>query len=149
VYGVTFITLGNLAGNSIALGIYVLQAAGYHSDHLPAAAARGLAIAALTLSCVIHAVWRRGGIMLNNILAFLKVILLLSIVVLGLAAIAGVSFGHGKVDAANLDPHTSFSNPRSDVVSYMDSIPFIIYSLHGFKQPFYVSQFSFHLMTPC
>jgi hypothetical protein len=133
-----FIVLGNASGNAIAFGIFVLQAAGYDSDHLSAAAVRGLALAALTAACLLHGSWRRGGILLNNLVACLKVLILLAIIGIGFAALAGASFGHGKTDATNLAPHTSFNNPTSNTASYADSFLYVVWS-YNFKQPFYVS----------
>ena len=148
MYGVIFVILGNRTGNSIALGMYVMEAAGY-STNSEAPAVRALALAALTFACLIHAVWRRGGIVLNNIMATIKVLILLGIIGIGFAASAGASFGHGPVHGKtldtktgqlrpNFDTHASFANSRSDVASYASSLLFIVYSYGGFDQPFYV-----------
>lgn len=88
--------LGNRTGNAIAFGLYVMEAAGY-STNSEAPAVRGLALAAMTFACLIHASWRKGGIMLNNIVASIKVLILLAIIGIGFAASAGASFGHGPV----------------------------------------------------
>ena len=85
------VILGNLSGNAIAFGLYTLEAAGITGDD---AAVRGLAIASLTFACVLHAVWRKGGIVLNNLLAFMKVSMLLAIIIIGFAVAAGASFGN-------------------------------------------------------
>ena len=136
MYGVMFIILGNLSGNAIVLGTYVLQAAGQPDNP---SAVRGLAVAALTVACLLHALWRKGGILLNNGLAFMKVAILLLIIVLGFAALGGASFGHGSIKTSNFETNTSFSHPRSDAASYADSFLYVVYSFSGFEQPFNVS----------
>ncbi|KAL8786036.1 MAG: hypothetical protein Q9213_003019 [Squamulea squamosa] len=139
MYGVIFVILGNLAGNAIAMGQYVMQAAGApDSPH----AVRGIAVAALTGACLIHGVWRNGGILLNNVLALIKVLTLMSVIIIGFAVAGGASFGNGPVgkDAikANFDTHKSFVRPSDDAGSYARSIVYVVYSYSGFKQPFYV-----------
>ena len=141
MYGLVFVVLGNLAGNAVALGQYVMRAAG---DPDNTHAIRGLAVAALTAACLIHGLWRKGGIVLNNVLALIKVLILMAVIVIGFAVAAGASFGNGSVGKAavkaNFDIHKSFQDPKGDVGSYARSIVYIVYSYSGFKQPFYVSQ---------
>ena len=147
MYGVIYVILGNLSGNAIAFGYYVLNAAGIEG-HAPAA--RGLAIGCLTVACLLHASWRNGGIMVNNALACLKMLILLAVIGIGFAASAGAKFGHGPVHGDTIDPITgkvtsnfdtssSFAHPRHDAASYTDSILFIVYTFSGYEQPFYVS----------
>lgn len=149
IFAVIYVILGNLSGNAIAFGTYVLEAAGIEGHH---SAVRGLAVACLTAACLLHASWRKGGIFVNNLLALLKVLILLAVIGIGFAASAGASFGHGPVHGETIDPtsgkatpnfntHTSFAHARKDTASYADSILFIIYTFSGYEQPFYVSQF--------
>lgn len=88
--------------------------------------------------------------MVNNLLAMMKVLILLAVIIIGFAASAGASFGHGPVHGetmnptthemtSNFDTHSSFSDPRRDTASYADSMIFIIHTYSGFEQPFYVS----------
>lgn len=146
MYGVIYVILGNLSGNAIAFGIYVMEAAGIKGHD---SAIRGLAIASLTFACLLHASWRRGGIVVNNTLALLKVLVLLAIIIMGFAASAGASFGHGAVHGkttnptthkatSNFDIHSSFPGGRSDTAGYADSLLFVVYTYSGYEQPFYV-----------
>ncbi|MCJ1286908.1 hypothetical protein MMC26_006254 [Xylographa opegraphella] len=136
VYGVLFIVLGNLSGNAIGFGSYIMEAAALPNHD---AAIRGLAIAALTTACLLHAISRKGGIYLNNAFAFMKVAVLLLIIVAGLAKLGGASLGSGSaVPTNNFDIHTSFSQPRKDVPSYATSFVYALYPYTGFMQPFYV-----------
>ena len=154
MYGIIFVILGNRAGNAIAFGIYVMQAA--DRDASPAEI-RAVAVAILTAACMVHWLWRRGGIFLNNLLAVLKASILLAIIVIGFAAAAGASFGHGKVQGNTIDPdtsrstsnfnvHSSFTHGSTSTASYANAIIFIIYSYGGFEQPFYVSN-TFSIIT--
>ncbi len=146
MFGLVFIILGNRAGNAIAFGIYVMQAAGQTGSQ---SAILGLAVAAATSACLLHYLWRRGGIFLINVFAVMKVMILVGIIVLGFSASAGASFGHGKVHGETINPHTSqpqsnfdthssFLNARNDASSYANCIIFILYAYGGFEQPFYV-----------
>ena len=94
MYGVIYVILGNLSGNAIAFGLYVMEAAGVAGN---ASAVRALAVASLTFACILHALWRKGGIVLNNLLACFKVSLLLAIIVIGFAMSAGASFGNVRI----------------------------------------------------
>ena len=111
MYGVIYITLGNLSGNSIAFGLYVMDAAGVTGND---SAVRGLAVMALTFACVLHALWRKGGIVLNNLLAVVKVSTLLAIIVIGFASSAGASFGNVRIVWNGLLPldDPKFQGPR-------------------------------------
>lgn len=154
-----FVILGNRAGNALAFGIYAMKAAG--QTNASPSTVRGVAVAAATLACLVHYLWRRGGILLINIFAILKVLILLSIIVLGFSASAGASFGRGKVQGVTYNPglgrnttnfnvHTSFIGAQHDVSSYAYSFIFIIYSYGGFEQPFYVSiRKSIHINHIC
>ncbi|KAL8836843.1 MAG: hypothetical protein Q9176_006077 [Flavoplaca citrina] len=139
MYGVLFIVLGNLTGNAIAMGQYIMQAAGAPDSP---EAVRGIAVAALTGACLIHGIWRHGGIILNNVLAIIKVVTLMAVIVIGFAAAGGANLGNGPVGKAsvkaNFDTNKSFVRPSDDAGSYARSIVYVVYSYGGFKQPFYV-----------
>ena len=146
MYGVVYVILGNLSGNAIAFGIYVLEAAGIEGHD---AAVRGLAVAALTAASLLHGAWRHGGIIVNNTLASLKVLVLVAVICIGFAASAGANFGHGAVHGetvdhgkvtSNFDTHSSFAHARHDAASYADSLIYVICTFSGYEQPFYVSR---------
>ena len=99
-------------------------------------AVRILAITALTFACLVHVLSRKGGILLNNVLAFVKIVILIFIIVLGFAALGGVSFGNGRIQTSNFSTKESFSGSRGDVASYTDSFVYVMYAFSGFQQPF-------------
>ena len=121
------------------MGQYIMQAAGAADSP---DAVRGIAVAALTGACLIHGLWRNGGIVLNNVLALIKVLTLLAVIVIGFAVAGGANLGNGPVGKAaiqaNFDTHQSFVRPSGDFGSYARSIVYVVYSYSGFKQPFYV-----------
>jgi len=144
MYGIVFIILGNLSGNAIAFGLYVMAAAG--NDDPSRGSVIGLAIGALTFACLVHAASRRGGLLLNNIFAVLKVAILLIIIILGFIRSRGYSFGGhaASVNAKdfpthNFDLNKSFKGDGQNAPSFADSLLFIVYTYSGFEQPFYVS----------
>src|SRR5271156_4483956 len=140
MYGIVFIILGNLSGNAIAFGIYVMSTAGY--DDPSRGSVIGLAIGALSCACLVHIASRRGGIILNNIFAVLKVAILLIIIILGFIRSRGYTFGHANPDnfpTHNFDLNKSFKGDGQNVPSFADALLFIVFTNSGFKQPFYVS----------
>jgi amino acid transporter len=141
MYGIVFIILGNLSGNAIAFGIYVMSAAGY--DDPPRSSVIGLAIGALSCACLVHAASRRGGIILNNIFAVLKVAILLLIIILGFIRSQGYTFGgHANTNdfpTYNFDLNKSFKGDMQNAPSFANALMLSIFSYSGFKQPFYVS----------
>lgn len=152
IFGWIYIILGNLSGNAVAFGIYICQAADIEGrDPL----VRGLAVVCLTAACLLHASWRKGGIIVNNLLAIMKVLVLVAIIIIGFAASAGASFGHGPVHGETVDPktqsktsnfstHSSFAFASNDPASYAESLLYIIFTYSGYEQPFYVSRHVLH-----
>lgn len=132
MFGIPFIIMGNLAGNAITFGMYMMHACIGDEDP-PEGAVTGWAIAALTLPVVINAISRRGGLLLNNTFAVAKVAILLVIVVLGLANARGEK---GALENFRVD--RSFADAKHDLASYAHSLMFTVYSFSGFEQPFYV-----------
>ena len=148
MYAVICITMGNLSGNCIAFGIYVLQAAGINEGH--DSIVRALAVVCMTAACLLHATTRQGGIYTIIVMTIFKVCILLAIIGIGFAAMGGKTYGYGLVHGetitssitqtgpANLDPHVSFVHARRDFASYANSILFVLYTFSGNEQPFYV-----------
>ncbi|MCJ1313553.1 hypothetical protein MMC25_007232 [Agyrium rufum] len=136
MYGVVFVILGNLSGNAVAFGTYVMVAAG--NQEPSRGASIGLSIGALTAACLLHVCSRRGGIFLNNVFAMLKVGILLTIIIIGFAVAGGAKFGGVSSQSENFAISKSFAHPRKDVVSYTDSMLYVVYTYSGFEQPFYI-----------
>lgn len=132
VYGIMFITVGNLARNAIAFGSYTTVAVEYSNNQHPAIT-RSLATLALAMTCLLYVSWREGGILVNNALAIAKASVLFLIIGLGFAALGGASFGHDPIRASNFDDHMSPPGSRGDISSYARSLLYVLYSYGGFK----------------
>lgn len=149
MYGVIYVVLGNLTGNTIAFGTYFLEAVGISGggDSLT----RGLAVLCMTAACLLHAGYRQGGIYTIVVIGIFKVCILVAIIVIGFVAMAGKSFGYGSAHGetivnatsqtgpSNLAASTSFSHAKKDFASYANAILLVIYTYSGNEQPFYVS----------
>lgn len=124
-----------MAGNCLIFGIRVLEAA---EKPVTNRAVRGLAIGAATFACGIHAISRRGGIVLGNIFALVKVCMLLMMIIIGIAAWGGAFEGQTYVQE-NMAAKNAFSNPASDSYGYVKAFLSMIFAWSGFDQPNYVS----------
>ncbi|KAF7506036.1 hypothetical protein GJ744_012283 [Endocarpon pusillum] len=135
LYGIVFLILGNLSGNAIQLGVYVMAAAGHENPTKAKGPVIGIAILALTLAVLVHVCSRRGGIVLNNIFAVFKVSLVVVMILLGILHRAGVNLGGSKTQNRNFS--RPFANTSTSLSNYVDCLIYILYTFSGFKQPFY------------
>ncbi len=136
MYGIVFILLGNLSGNAISFGNYVMIAA--NRQNASRADIIGLAIAALSVAILLHICSRRGGIFINNLFTVVKVLILIAIIVMGFIKAGGHKLGGADKATDNFSPPNSFRSSRRGVADYADSFLYIIYAYSGFEQPFYV-----------
>ncbi|KAK2616568.1 hypothetical protein QQS21_000391 [Conoideocrella luteorostrata] len=83
LFGISFIFVGNMASNCIDCAARLMQIAypDTNENDFSQGAIRGIAILIATVTCFIHAFSRRGGILLNNAFAVIKVLILVSIIV--------------------------------------------------------------------
>ncbi|KAH7057266.1 amino acid permease-domain-containing protein [Macrophomina phaseolina] len=136
VYGLLFIIIGNMAGNSIAFGNYILLAAGQENPNK--GAVRGIALGVITFTCLLHGMWRKGGIWLNNIFAVLKVATLVFIIIVGFCALGG-TFGEKANNAkTNYAIDQSFSSTSNSSYGYAEGFLAVIFAYTGFSQSNYV-----------
>ncbi|KAJ4387446.1 hypothetical protein N0V93_008038 [Gnomoniopsis smithogilvyi] len=134
LFGISFIVLGNMAGNCVAFALYVLRAAGYQGDDLNIGNIRGLALGVAICSCFIHAISRRGGIVLNNTLAMFKIAVLVMII------ITAIVVSKQKPEYNRWDENTGAGvfNKKGEVSGYASAFLSIIFAYSGFEQPNYV-----------
>jgi amino acid permease len=125
-----------MAGNCLIFGIRVLQAA---NAPVTNSAVRGIAISAATVACLIHSFSRRGGIVLGNIFAFIKVLILLLIIITGICAWAG-AFHTTTYATDNMSLNYAFANSSNDSYGYTQAFLAVIFAWSGFDQPNYVSR---------
>jgi len=83
LFGISFICIGNMAGNCINCALRLMQAASPKKSEadFSQATIRGIAILIAIVPCLIHAFSRRGGILLNNTLAIIKVFILIFVII--------------------------------------------------------------------
>lgn len=133
VYAFVFISVGNTAGNALTFAENFLMMAGAGQDP-NFEVVRGVAVGVITLACLLHTTWRAGGIAVNNVLAIIKVGILLVVIGSGFAAYAGAfptvkqqnSFSSGA-DWAPVKPH-----------GYAQAFLYIVFSYGGCMNANYV-----------
>ena len=103
----------------------------------------GIAISGTTVAILLHVCSRRGGIFMNNVFASTKVLLVISMILMGLLQGWGVKIGNKTSTVAkdnlmppdSMDTHDGYAGNVSD---YSNSLLYVLYSYVGFEQPFYV-----------
>ncbi|RSL89285.1 hypothetical protein CEP51_001288 [Fusarium floridanum] len=146
LYGISFICIGNMAGNCINCALRLMEAANpkLEPDKLDEGKIRGIAIVIAIFPCLIHAFSRRGGILLNNLLAFIKVLMLIFMII-ATWAVAGRPLGVRGLPDSNMNNSTSTSNFSNETLNsssegkaYAQAFLSIIFAFSGFDQPNYV-----------
>ena len=128
---VVIVVLGASGANCIAFGEYILLAAG--NANPTQWQIRGIALAALTFSCLLHVLFPKTGIRLLNILGMFKIVLLLLVVFAGFAALSG----HLKVPKPDNFSNT-FENSSADAYDYITAINNILFTYAGWQSANYV-----------
>ncbi|RSL66847.1 hypothetical protein CEP53_003217 [Fusarium sp. AF-6] len=146
LYGISFICIGNMAGNCINCALRLVEAANPEMDpsKFDEGKIRGIAIVIAIFPCLIHAFSRRGGILLNNLLAFIKVLMLIFMII-ATWAVAGGPLGVRGLPESNINNSTSASNSSNETPisssegkAYAQAFLSIIFAFSGFDQPNYV-----------
>ena len=128
IFGIAFVLFAHVSGNALAFGQSIFAAA----DKIPSnGEVRGVAMVATTLACVIHSISRRAGIWLSNILAFLKVIILVVTIAIGFCAYHGI---FGEQDTTDLSPEASFKNVTASPYSFANGFLEILFAYAGWNQ---------------
>lgn len=136
LFGVAFISLGNMAGNCISFATRVLQAANIEDPSN--GTVRGIAIGIATLTCFIHTFSRRGGLWLNNVFAIIKMLLLLLIIITAIVVAAGGLPNTRNEFSNNTKTSESFANASDDANGYAHAFLAILFGFSGFEQPNFV-----------
>ncbi|KAK3934215.1 amino acid transporter [Diplogelasinospora grovesii] len=133
-FGIPFIVFGNLAGNAIQFGIFMMVAINptCQSDECRSQAGVVLwAIFVLTACSMVNVATREFSIRLNNLFAFVKVAFIV------VMAFVGIIYGSAKGDGCR---QITFAN-QGDGGSFGDVVMalfFAMYPYGGYEQPFYV-----------
>ncbi|KAF2770771.1 high affinity methionine permease [Teratosphaeria nubilosa] len=102
VFAIYSIVLGFTASACIVFASYVVKAAGYTATEWEK---RGIAIAVITVICIVHTIAPNAAVRFMNLLVFIKIIVLVFV------AIAGWAVLGGAVSKERIpDPRASFRN---------------------------------------
>ncbi|OXV08379.1 hypothetical protein Egran_03858 [Elaphomyces granulatus] len=112
LFGITFILLGSTAGNAISFADNILPSMPGRN-----AAVVGIAVGAVTFSCLIHGTWRRGGILLNNFIASIKVLIICIFPVLAVCALAGVKHSNTQDLTCMTNATNCLTNSKNAITS--------------------------------
>ncbi|KAK6335448.1 hypothetical protein TWF696_002224 [Orbilia brochopaga] len=102
---------------------------------------KGTAVAVITFACVMHSIWRKGGIWLLNGLAILKILILWAIIILGYVARAGAFENVNKEDPqawVYFEPDQSFKGRSTGFYGWAIAILGVLYAFGGYENANYV-----------
>ncbi|KAJ6784844.1 hypothetical protein PWT90_09775 [Aphanocladium album] len=142
MFGLGFICVGNMASNCIdcASKLLILSNSQNRSDGL----IRGIAIFIATVTCFIHAFSRRGGILLNNLFAVVKLLFLVSIILITWVVVGGKT-GRPQFDGAQSPTSVDSNAQQNDSAqsgngqdNMAEAFLFVVFAFFGFDQPSYV-----------
>lgn len=126
------------SANCIAFGQYILLARG---NSTPASwQTKGIGIAALTFSCILHAIFPKSSMRLMNLLGVFKLMLILLIIFAGFAALAG----HLKIPKPDNFAQL-FENSSADAYDYIIALNFVNFSYSGWQTANYVCLLVFNI----
>ncbi|KAG9705755.1 hypothetical protein KCU86_g3754, partial [Aureobasidium melanogenum] len=116
LFGIPFCMIGNSAANAISFAYHLILAIGSGSN--PSGwVVTGVAISAAVIVCAIHGTNRRYGIILNNVFATIKVLVLCTIFVLGCVVWGGSSLHGDSPDTSSSSNPSNSSNLSCSVSS--------------------------------
>ncbi|RPA75838.1 hypothetical protein BJ508DRAFT_16012 [Ascobolus immersus RN42] len=135
VYGITYITIaGMTSGNSITFATSVLSNF-YNSNDLDTDKSKyvtGLAIGVLSLACIIHGLWRTGGIWLNNSVGVIKTAFLIGSIFVAFKGRA-VPFESKEEFHGLQNIKASFADVSQNERSHVVAVNLIIFTMSGFE----------------
>ncbi|KUJ09194.1 uncharacterized protein LY89DRAFT_598930 [Mollisia scopiformis] len=137
MFGIIFIILENTAGTSVSFAQSILTAA--HTKQTPGKII-AIALSANTFCCLLHAVSRKWGIILNTFLGTVKLLLLLFIIIIGFVWLNRDTANH------NFDSKTAFIFDNSPKLPYRyaEAMLYIILPYGAFHQINYVRFTTLH-----
>ncbi|PRT57032.1 High-affinity methionine permease [Wickerhamiella sorbophila] len=123
--------LGWAASNSVVFGEYILVAAGKEVTRWNQ---RGIGVACLTFSFLLHGTFKRAGLALQNVLGLFKLVVIGMMIIIGFVALGG---GGGIKETGNF--HDSFTNTADSTSGYgvVMALYNIIWSFVGYSNANY------------
>lgn len=144
IFAVQFVLFAVSTGNSISFATYILRAATLDGQN-GSWANRGIAVAAITVVCLIHAFAPKLGIWISNALGAFKLVLLSLVVCTGFAALDGrmVSPKPGNFNSFNgpgdaVPEAANGSSSASAAAGYALALLQVLYSYSGWENANYV-----------
>ncbi|KAI5808646.1 amino acid/polyamine transporter I [Peziza echinospora] len=151
VVSIMFVMLGHNAANCIGFAKLILQAIDPTDINPDYRLQKFVAFVTLTTVCLIHVFSRKIGIMLNNVLAIYKLVLVGFICIAGLVALGGARSGKGEgilgapdgrdhYGAENFDGAFDFIEQKQklNLLNYAGAMMGVLYSYNGWENANYV-----------
>ncbi|KAI4619201.1 uncharacterized protein J4E87_007789 [Alternaria ethzedia] len=135
-YAVNYVIIASSAANALTFGDDIIGSPGSDRGAAKDAAARCLAIMAVTLPCFLHAFTRRGGILLNNVIVVVKIAILCVFPIMAICVLAGVA--HTNHATANMGYKNSFARTHGNADSYTQGMLAVFYAYGGYNQANYM-----------
>jgi len=161
-FGIPFITFGSEADNALCFAIRATSAARPEQPSHEGMI-RGIAFSASVFALLVHTLSRRGGLLLINFLAIIKIGILLLIIALAIAYSAGAigptpsnaaefqsnnllvignisvaNMTHDQMSSQNLGLQNSFRGASGNAFGYATALLDAIFAFSGFEQANYV-----------
>jgi amino acid transporter len=135
MFGITFTILENTAGSSVSFATSILTAANVVQTPGNVIA---IALGANTFCCLLHALSRKWGVIINNVFGTIKVLLLIFIVIVGFVWLnLNRDTARHNFDVKN---SLNFDNSPKLPYRYAEAMIYIILPYGAFHQINYVSQ---------
>ncbi|KAF9652380.1 amino acid transporter [Thelephora ganbajun] len=138
VYAMYGMFLGWGSANAVIFGEYLLHAFNVEATTYNV---RGIAFGCLTVSFIMHSCFMTAGLRLQNTLGFFKLLILISIVVTGMAHLAGVPGFELKADAEvpdNLQWSKLWEGSGNGATAFVTGLYNVIWSFIGYNNANYV-----------
>src|SRR5690606_30784611 len=137
VFAVLFVLLGNTAANCIAFAKQIIQAFRPEIANPDQNLVKFIALCVITLVCLIHFFSRKMGIVMNNLLALYKLVLLTFVVVSGFAALGGARVGGSRAgDTYGTENFKNSFKTNGDTRSprdYAGAMLSVLYAFQGWE----------------
>jgi amino acid transporter len=139
IYAFCFVFLYNSATNAMQFANQVLiSSAGPNPNYVPdQRLLRFIAVSALTFVCLLHYFSGRAGRALNQVLAMLKIVMLVVVLVAGIVRVSGQVKTDWSLEASTV--------PSSSATAFLQ----ILFSFSGWENATFVSNHSNPLLDSC
>ncbi|KAF9788570.1 amino acid transporter [Thelephora terrestris] len=138
VYAMYGVFIGWASANAVVFGEYLLHALDIEANTYNV---RGIAFGCLTLSFIMHSCFMTAGLRLQNTLGFFKLLILISIVIIGMAHLAGVPGFEleGNVEVPdNLRWSKMWEGSGNGATAFVTGLYNVIWSFIGYSNANYV-----------